>query len=125
MRSGAQSARRREFRDIAAGARELANFRKTEQVGDDGLAAPVLVGAVGMQSVATAARFEIDQRRRQIIGAEKPRKGALRIDLPFGVAVGAPRREAGRDRRGRLQRLLIERRGAASACRRSSSSRRA
>src|SRR3984957_21115503 len=95
MRSGAQSTRRREFRDIAAGARELTNFRQTEQVGDDGLPTPVFVGAVGMQSVATRARLEIDERRRQIIGAKKPRKGAVRIDCPFGGAGGAPPREAG------------------------------
>ena len=39
----------------------LANFRKAQKIGDDGLAASVLVDPVGMQTVMAAARFQIDQ----------------------------------------------------------------
>ena len=108
---------------VAADARKLTNLRKAEKIGHDGLATAVLVGAIGMQPVAAAAGFEIDQRHRQVIAAEEPGEGARGIGLPLGIAVGAPRGEAGRDRRGGFHRLLIERLRRLAAVRRSCPSR--
>ena len=50
---------------VSAGvdARKLANLGKAEQIGHNRLAAAVLVGAIGMQSIAAAAGLQIDQRR--------------------------------------------------------------
>ena len=69
-----------------------------------------------------SCRFEIDQRHRQIVARPgTSRKPAPRIGFPFRVAVRAPSRKAGRDRRGGFQRLLIEGAGCvalvAEACR--------
>ena len=91
-------------------ARKLANLGEAEKIGHDGLAAAVLVGAVGMQAIAAAAGFR--DRPAASDRSLLPRNQANargRDRLPFGVAVGAPGREAGRDRRRGLQRLLIER----------------
>ena len=64
-----------------------------------------------MQSIAATAGLGIDQRDRQIVAAEKPGENAGCDRFPFGVAIRAPGRQAGGDRRRRLQRLLIERAG--------------
>ena len=69
-------------RELVTCARKLANFREAKQIGHDGFAAPVLVGAVGMQAVAAASRFQIDQRQGQIIAAQKPGECARGIGLP-------------------------------------------
>ena len=90
-------------------ARKLTNLGETEEIGHDRLAAAVLVGAVGMQSVAATAGLGIDQRDRQIVAAEKPGENAGGDRLPFGVAICAPGGQAGGDRRRGLHRLLIER----------------
>jgi len=60
---------RREFRLAIADAGHLTNLREAEKVGYHGLAAPVLVRAIGMQTIATTARFQVDQWGRQIIVA--------------------------------------------------------
>ena len=101
------------------GARELAHLGKTEKIGHDRLAAAVLIGAIGMQPVAATAGLEVDQRDGQVVAAEEPCEGARRARLPLGIAFGAPRRKAGRDRRRCLDRLLIERRAGRCAVRRS------
>ena len=116
-RNAGRSSRRRD-------ARKLAHLGKAEQVGDDGLAAAVFVGTIGMQSIAAAAGLQIDQRHRQIVAAEKPGECARGVGFPLGIAVRTPGRQAGRDRRGGFQRLLIERARVAAADRRSCASRR-
>ena len=105
---------RQEFRATVTKPVRLANFRKTQKIRDDGLAAPVLVDPVGMQAVAAASRFQIDKGKRQIILAQEPGKYVQSLGLPFWVAVRLPGRQASRDRRGGFQWLLIEqaRRGA-------------
>jgi hypothetical protein len=41
---------------------EATHLRETEKIRNDGLPSPVLVDAAGMQAVATASGFRIDQR---------------------------------------------------------------
>src|SRR5581483_1408426 len=84
--SGAQGDKRRRFRATASGTGELPDFRKSEQIGYDRLAAPVLVRTVGMQAVATASRFQISHWGRQIVAAQKPGKCPRGIGLPFVIA---------------------------------------
>ena len=104
---------------------DLTNFRKAEQIGDDRLPAPVFVGAVGMQAVAAAAGFQVDQRQSTDHCCPETRRTRAPPRPSIDIAIGPPRRQAGRDRRGRFQRLLIERPRRACACRRNSSCRRA
>src|ERR1700681_4983267 len=93
--------------ELAAEACKLTHLRKTEEIGDDGLATPVLVGPSGMQTIAAAACFPVDQRQEQIVAAEKPCERPRRLGFPLQIAVCTPRRQAGRDRRGGLQGLLV------------------
>ena len=97
----------------------LANFRETQKIGNDELAAPVLVDPVGMQAVAAASRFQVDQGKRQIIMAQEPGEYVQSLGLPFRVAVRLPGRQASRDRRGGFQGLLIEQARSGCACRQS------
>src|SRR5579862_3431754 len=62
-----------------------------------------------MQSVAAASAVRVDQRRCKVVSAEEPLEGARRMSFPTWIAVRAPGGKAGRDARGRLERLLIER----------------
>ena len=55
-------ATRRRFCTALAETGHLTNLREAEKIGYDGLAAPVLVAAVGMQAITTAARLQVDQR---------------------------------------------------------------
>lgn len=86
---------RREFRTALAEAGNLTNLRDAEKIGYDGLTAPVLVRPVGMQAIATATRFQVDQRQRQVIAAEKPLECVRRAGPPFEITVRTPRRKAG------------------------------
>ena len=88
--------------------RELANLSEAEQVGYDGLAAQIFIGTVGMQPIATAPRFQIDQWRGKIVAAQKPGKCPPGLRLPLEVPVRAPGRETRRDRSRGLEWLLIE-----------------
>jgi len=85
----------RKLRAIATYESKLTNLCEAEKIGQDGFGASVLVRAVGVQPVATASRFQIDQRQRQIIAAKKPGEGARRIAPPFGIAIRAQSRKAG------------------------------
>ena len=72
--------RRREVRRfcrVGVDPRQLTNLGKSEKIAYDRLAAAVFVGAIGMQPVAAAPGFQIDQRHGQIIAAEKPGEGAF------------------------------------------------
>jgi hypothetical protein len=93
----------------AGEANEGPDLCQPEQVGNYGLTAPVLVRAARVQSVATASGFLIDQRGREIVAAEKPLERPHGVGFPLEIAIRAPRRKTGRDTRGRLERLLIER----------------
>ena len=93
----------------ASDAGEAAHLRETEKIGNDRFSAPVLVGATGMQSVTTATGFRVDQRRTEIVTAEEPFEGAHGMSFPTWIAIRSPRGKTGRDARGCLQRLLIER----------------
>ena len=87
----------------------MSNLGKAEQVRHHGFSAPVFVGTVGVQAIAAASGFQIDQRDRQVVAAEKPREYPRGFGFPFDIVIGAPRGEAGRDGRRGLQRLLVER----------------
>ena len=90
------------------GAMDLAHFRQADEIGDGGFPAAIFVDPVGMQAVAAAAGFQIDQRQRQIIVAQEPGEGARRLGHPARIAIGPRRRQAGGNGRGRFQRLLVE-----------------
>src|SRR5215207_8588595 len=98
---------RRTSRTVAA--RELTDFREAEKIGYHRFAAPVLVRPVGMQPVAAAPRFQVDQGQSEIVAAEEPGECTRRVGSPCEIAIGTPCRKAGRDRRRGLQGLLIER----------------
>src|SRR5712672_2803758 len=68
----------------------------------------VLVGSIRMEAIAAAASVRIDQRRPQVVFAEKPAESARSSCRPFRARVRPPRGKARGDRRGRLDRLLIE-----------------
>src|ERR1700744_4615270 len=87
------------------------HLNEPEQIGHNGLSAPVLVHTAGMQAIAAASRFQVDQQDRQGIPAEKPLERTLSIAPPPRVSVRSPCREARGDGGRRLQRLLIERPG--------------
>ena len=86
----------------------MSNLGKSKQVRHHGFSSPVLVGPVGVQTVAAASRFQIDQRDRQIVAAKEPCENTRGFGFPFDILIGAPRREAGRDGRRSLERLLIK-----------------
>jgi hypothetical protein len=61
-----------------------------------------------MKPVQTPARLGIDQRRSQIVFTQKPAEGARRVFVPFATVIRLVRGNAGRNRRCRLDALLIE-----------------
>ena len=105
-------------------ASQRAHLRESEQIRHDGFAAPVLVRPLGMQAIAAASRFEIDQRHGQIVAAEKPCEGALRIGFPLGSPSARRRRDRPRSS-PQLPAAADRTAGARCACRRSSQSPRA
>ena len=102
------SDQRSRFGAAFAQAGELSNLGKAEQIRHHGFAAPILVGTVGVQAIAAASRFQIDQGDRQVVTAKEPREYPRGFSFPTDIMIGAPRGEAGRDRCRGLQRLLIE-----------------
>ncbi len=68
----------------------------------------ILIGAVGMQTVAAPAGGRIVQRQAQIVAPEEPLEGASGFFAPAGVVCAAVGFEAGGDRGLRFNRLLIE-----------------
>src|SRR5215213_7621348 len=91
---------------VATRKREFTNLREAEKIRHNRLATPVLICAVAMQPVTTATRFQVDQGQHQIIASEEPGECACRVCAPFGIAIDAGSRKAGRDRRRGFQRLL-------------------
>src|SRR5512146_1234515 len=106
--SGAGSQLQRIFRMLAAAVAELTHLSEAEEVGDNGFATAVLVGAIRVQSVAAAAGFRVDQRQGQIVVAEEPRERPLCVGLPRDVTADSPGGEACGDRCGGFQGLLVE-----------------
>jgi hypothetical protein len=86
----------------------LTYFRKTEEIGNDGLATAIFVGTVRVKSVAATSRVQIDQRHGQIVTAVKPTENTRSDDFPFCIAVRSPSREASCDRCRGFQGLLVE-----------------
>src|SRR6185437_15544956 len=86
--------------ELAGWAAELPHFHLTQQVRHGRFGATVLVGAVGVQSIAAAAGFRVDQRQGQIIAAEEPCERCCCMRPPRGITVGTPSSEARRDGSG-------------------------
>ena len=82
---GANSAELRRLDATAGCAPKLANLNKAEQVGYDGLPAPIFIRTVGMQSIATASPVRIDQRRREIVAAQKPGQCPRGFGFPLDI----------------------------------------
>src|ERR1700710_309259 len=78
-RSGDQ---RRRLRAAFAETGYLSNLGKTEKVRYHRFSAPVLVGTIGMQAVATTARFQIDEGDRDVVAAEEPGEYACSLGFP-------------------------------------------
>jgi hypothetical protein len=93
---------------LAAERARAGDLGQAEQVGHHGLAAAIFVGAIGMQSVAAAAGFQIDQRHRQVVAPRNHAKARVRPRLSIRHRRPRATPQAGRNRRGGLQRLLIE-----------------
>jgi hypothetical protein len=90
------------------GAFQQLHVREPEQIGHDGFAATVLIGAIGVQSVAAAACLDIDEGQGEIVAAQEPGKGPVGGGPPPRVTGDDERRAAGRDRRRCLEGLLVE-----------------
>ena len=75
-----------------------------------------------MKAIRTTSRLGIDQCCLQVVFAKKPAECAHCSDRPLFAAIRAPRGKARGNRRGRLDRLLIERFGIADESCRSFSS---
>ena len=88
--------------------RKLPDLRETKKIGQDRLTPAIFISTIGMQSIATTAGVRIDQRHGQVVAAEKPREDARCDGFPLGIAIRAPRCEAGSDRRRGFHGLLIE-----------------
>ena len=109
MDPGAYCAQRCGLRVYIGEACETTHLGETEKIRNDGLPSPVLIRAAGMQAIATASGFRVDQRRHEIVAAEEPLEGPNGMGLPTGIAIRPPRRKTSRDARGGFERLLIER----------------
>src|SRR5208282_1211031 len=96
------------FRQAGVGARKLTDLRKSKEIGYHRLAAAILVGAIGVQSIAATAGVRIDQRHGQVVAAEKPPEDAHCDGFPLRVTLSPPSREAGGDRGRSFQWLLIK-----------------
>src|SRR5262245_32049432 len=79
------------------------------------LRAAVLVRSIGVQPVPAGAGRGVVERDAEVVVAEEPVEGAVRLLTPLAVAGRAQRFEGGGDRRLRLHRLLIEARARAGA----------
>jgi hypothetical protein len=67
--AGANGELRRLAGALAGWAAELPHFHQTEEIRYGRFAATVLVGAIGMQPIAAAAGFRVNQRQGQIVAA--------------------------------------------------------
>ena len=67
-----------------------------------------MVGAVGVEPVAAAARGRIVEQFAEVIGREEPVEGTDGFGLPTLVGGGVVSLDASADRRGGVDRLLVE-----------------
>ena len=84
------------------------HLRQRQQKGQHRFRSLVFVAAVRVQSIAAAARLGGVEFQAEIIPAEEPVEGALRLFIPPQVGRGAVRFQASRDRALRLDGLLVE-----------------
>ncbi len=82
---------------------------QAEQIREHRLGATVFIEAARVQAIAAATGLHVDHRDRKIIRAKKPGEGPERVEPPLRIAIRLPRCKACRNRRRRLQGLLIER----------------
>jgi hypothetical protein len=95
--------------EIRAGLDVSAHFYESEKVGDDRLGASILVGSIVMKTIHAGACGRIHQRNLEVILAQKPIERRHCGSRPVRLFIHAHRGEAGRDRCGGLDRLLVER----------------
>src|SRR5580692_2934081 len=100
-------------KQFTAGSRAMrfwqrADFQQCHQERKGGFGSLVLVGAVGMQAVPAAAGHGIIERKLQIVIAKEPIEGRPSLAAPTAVPGYAVGLQAGGNRSGGLQRLLIE-----------------
>ena len=86
---------------------EVPDIHEPQQVGQHRFRAPVFIEAVRMQAVAAAPGFEIDQRHAKVIAPEKPIERPRGARQPLGLLIDTPSSEAGRNRRGGFEGLLV------------------
>src|ERR1019366_7053063 len=84
------------------------HFRQRQEKGQHGFRSLVFVAPVRVQPVATAAGLAGVEFQPEIVPAEEPVEGALRLFIPPRVGCGAVRRQASRDRGLGLDGLLVE-----------------
>ena len=84
------------------------HFRQRKQEGQGGFRSLVSVDAIHMQPIAAAARFRRVEFESQIVPADEPVKGALRVFVPPEVRGGAIGFQTSRNRGLRLDGLLVE-----------------
>ena len=86
----------------------VVHFGEGKVEGQGRFGALVFVDAVVVQAVAAAAGAGIVERQAEIVAAQKPLEGALRLARPRSILRGAKGLEAGGDHGLRLHRLLVE-----------------
>jgi len=85
-----------------------AAFRQTTEERQHRFRALVFVAPVRVQTIAATASLRSVQFQPEIVPAEEPVEGALRLFIPPRVGRGAVRCQASRDRGLRLDGLLVE-----------------
>src|SRR5258708_16014690 len=73
-------------------ARKLPNVGQSKEIAHYRLAAAILVGAIGMQSIAATPSVRIDQRHGQVVAAEEPPESTRGDRLPLGIPTPPPPR---------------------------------
>src|SRR6478735_10906167 len=114
MRSGLGDPLRFSDKSLSARIALLATEQPYQRIvrqleGQDRFSPTILIRAARIDPVAAAAGGEIGHDHPAVVGAEEPAPRGERVLLPFRVALGAPGRSGGFDRRLRLERLLVER----------------
>src|ERR1017187_6213258 len=84
------------------------HFRQRQEKGQHRFRSLVLVAPVLVQPIATTAGLRGVEFQPEIVPAEEPVEGALRLLIPPRVGCGAVRFQASRDRGLRLDGLLVE-----------------
>ena len=91
------------------------HFRKGQEEGQRRFRSLVFVAPVRVQPIAAAASLAGVEFQPEVVRAEEPVEGALRLSMPPRVGCGAVRFQASRNRGLRLDGLLVEFRACAVA----------